>query len=52
MLSKPIYVMAVNTAFRKADEKVEKMSKTITTGTEAGILLSEIRNQGLVNLAF
>jgi len=52
MLNKPIYVMSVKTALRKSNNMVEKLSKTITTGLEAGQLITAIRKQGLINLAF
>jgi len=44
--------MSVKTALRKSNNDVAKLSKTITTGLEAGQLITTIRKQGLINLAF
>jgi len=44
--------MTVKSAIAKVDGDYERLSKSITTGNEAGQLLSTIRDQGLVNIAF
>jgi len=44
--------MTVKQAVSKVDGDYEKLSKTLTTGLEAGQLISTIRDQGLVNIAF
>lgn len=50
ILDKPIYVMSIKTALRKNGNKIEELSKTITTGAEASLLISSVREMGLINL--